>query len=280
MVEGDEDKTAFFTRKGVFCYQKMLFGLKNAGATYQRLVNKVFNDQIGRNLKVYIDDMVIKTQPEEMLFGFKEGPFLGHLITKQGIKGNPSKVKAITDLKLPRTLKEIQRLNGKVLQGAELNYLQLEKLILALVHAARILRRYFQAHPIWVLIDKPIKQILARPKKSGRVAKWAIELGEHEIEFKGRVGLMLISLERKEYTYALWFEFETMNNKAEYEALLAGLRMAEEMEIKDLAIFIDSQLVINQVKGLFEARQPTIKQYLEKMKEVLKNFDTYSMECI
>ncbi|GKF10866.1 reverse transcriptase domain-containing protein, partial [Tanacetum coccineum] len=57
-----EDKTAFFTGEGVFCYRKMPFGLKNARATYQRLVDKVFHDQIRRNLEAYIDDMVIKNK--------------------------------------------------------------------------------------------------------------------------------------------------------------------------------------------------------------------------
>ncbi|GJR35988.1 putative reverse transcriptase domain, ribonuclease H-like domain protein [Tanacetum coccineum] len=75
---------------------------------------------------------------------------------------------------------------SRVLQGAEHNYPRLEKLILALVYAARRLQRYFQAHPIRVLTDTPIKQALASPEKSGRIAKWAIKLGEHDIEFKGR----------------------------------------------------------------------------------------------
>nr|GEW75101.1 putative ribonuclease H-like domain-containing protein [Tanacetum cinerariifolium] len=75
---------------------------------------------------------------------------------------------------------------GRVLQGAEFNYPELEKLILALVHAARRLQKYFQDDPIRVLTDKPIKQILVRPVKSGRIAKWANELGEHDIVFKGR----------------------------------------------------------------------------------------------
>ncbi|GKD72636.1 hypothetical protein Tco_1330918 [Tanacetum coccineum] len=61
----DEEKTAFFAGKGVFCYRKMSFSLKNAGATYQRLVDKVFNDQIGRNLEINVDDMVIKSTSEE-----------------------------------------------------------------------------------------------------------------------------------------------------------------------------------------------------------------------
>nr|GEU47722.1 putative reverse transcriptase domain, ribonuclease H-like domain protein [Tanacetum cinerariifolium] len=75
---------------------------------------------------------------------------------------------------------------SQTLHGAELEYTELEKLILALVYAARKLRRYFQAHLIQVLSDKPIKQILVRPKKSRRRAKWAIELWEHKIEFRGR----------------------------------------------------------------------------------------------
>ncbi|GKB31340.1 reverse transcriptase domain-containing protein [Tanacetum coccineum] len=73
MTEEDEDKTSFFAGEGVYCYRKMPFGFKNAGATYQRLVDKVFNDYIGRNLKAYIDDMVIKsTSEEDILADIKE----------------------------------------------------------------------------------------------------------------------------------------------------------------------------------------------------------------
>nr|GEU42864.1 putative ribonuclease H-like domain-containing protein [Tanacetum cinerariifolium] len=72
---------------------------------------------------------------------------------------------------------------SRVLQGAELNYPALEKLILALVHAARRLRIYFQVHMIMVLTSTPIRQALTGPEKTRRVAKWAIELGEHDIVF-------------------------------------------------------------------------------------------------
>ncbi|GJV13641.1 reverse transcriptase domain-containing protein [Tanacetum coccineum] len=75
---------------------------------------------------------------------------------------------------------------SQTLQGAELEYPELEKLILSLIHTARRLQRYFQAHLIRILTDKPIKHILTRPEKSGRIAKWAIELGEHKIKFRGR----------------------------------------------------------------------------------------------
>nr|GEV55012.1 reverse transcriptase domain-containing protein [Tanacetum cinerariifolium] len=73
MAEGDEDKTTFLAGEGLFCYRKMPFGLKKVGATYQRLVDKVFQDQIGRNLEAYVDDMVIKsTSGEDMFEDIKE----------------------------------------------------------------------------------------------------------------------------------------------------------------------------------------------------------------
>ncbi|GJT36872.1 reverse transcriptase domain-containing protein [Tanacetum coccineum] len=169
----------------------------------------------------------------------------------------------------------------RMLQGAELDYPELEKLILTLVYVARRLRRYFQAHSIQILTKKPIKQILVRPGKSGHFYMEMPSKGDEGITTRRIVtkkenskldnmwklytdgasssdgsgaGLMLITPGGKEYTYALRFEFETTNNKAEYEALLAGLRIAKKMEIKSLAIFADSQLMVNQIKGLFEAR--------------------------
>ncbi|GKB00663.1 reverse transcriptase domain-containing protein [Tanacetum coccineum] len=274
LAEEDEDKTTFFAEKEVFCYRKIPFGLKNAGATYQSLVEKVFGDQIGRNLEAYVDDMVIKsTSKEDMLhdiqetfnrfklvdmklnpkkysFGVEEGPFLGHFITNQGIKANPSKVKAVNDLEQPRTRKEIQSFNGKlaplsrflskgaekVLQGAELNYPAIENLILSLVHAARILRRYFQGHPIKENTDTEMP-----PEEGDKVETIRLDTGKDGSKLGSiwklytdgasssngsGAGIMLVNPEGKEYTYALRFEFEMTNKKAEYEALLQGLRIA------------------------------------------------------
>ena len=64
MNEADQEKTSFITSRGLFCYKVMPFGLKNTGATYQRLMNRMFHDQIGRNVKVYIDDMLVKSKEE------------------------------------------------------------------------------------------------------------------------------------------------------------------------------------------------------------------------
>ena len=56
-----QEKTSFVTILGLFCYKVMLFGLKNAGATYQRLMNKMFAHQIRMNFQVYVDDMLVKS---------------------------------------------------------------------------------------------------------------------------------------------------------------------------------------------------------------------------
>ena len=62
----DQEKTSFITRQGTYCYRVMPFGLKNAGATYQRLVNRMFQKQIGTTMEVYIDDMLVKSTTAEL----------------------------------------------------------------------------------------------------------------------------------------------------------------------------------------------------------------------
>nr|GEU49335.1 reverse transcriptase domain-containing protein [Tanacetum cinerariifolium] len=138
IAEKDEEKTAFYTRERVFCYRRLPFDLKITGATYQRLIDKVFNHQLGRNMEVNAGDIVIKSDVEEEMlaniketldgirainlklnpkkcsFVIEEGIFSGHLITKQGIKENPSKVKAISDLQPPKSVSKIQNLNKKL----------------------------------------------------------------------------------------------------------------------------------------------------------------------
>ena len=64
IAEEDQEKTAFITSQGIYCYKVMPFELKNAGATYQRLVNKMFSKQTNRNMKVYVDDMLVKSREE------------------------------------------------------------------------------------------------------------------------------------------------------------------------------------------------------------------------
>nr|GEX63745.1 reverse transcriptase domain-containing protein [Tanacetum cinerariifolium] len=138
LAEADEEKTAFHTRQGVYCYTKMPFSLKNAGATYQRLMDKAFESQFRRNIEVYVDDLVVKSHTEDEMvrdieetfrtlrkvnmklnpkkcsFGLAERVFLGYVITPEGIKPCPDKTAAVRQLPSPRTIKKVQSLNGKL----------------------------------------------------------------------------------------------------------------------------------------------------------------------
>ena len=138
MHEVDQEKNSFMTSQGLFCYKVMPFGLKNAGATYQRLMNKMFAQQIGRNVQVYVDDMLVKSQREEdhledlketfntlrsynmklnpgkRAFGLTTGKFLGFMVSQRGIEANPDKIRAIMEMAPPRNVKEVQSLNEKI----------------------------------------------------------------------------------------------------------------------------------------------------------------------
>ena len=65
MEEANQEKTSFVTSQRLFCYKMMPFELKNIGATYQRLMNKMFAHQIGRNVQVYVDNMLVKRLQED-----------------------------------------------------------------------------------------------------------------------------------------------------------------------------------------------------------------------
>ena len=130
MVKEDQEKTAFITSQELYYYKVMPFELKNAGVTYQRLVKKMFNKQIGRNMEVYVDDMLVKSKEEfahldhlqetfttlkqyqmklnssECAFGVASGKFLRFMVSEKGIEANPEKVRAILDTTLPKTVKE------------------------------------------------------------------------------------------------------------------------------------------------------------------------------
>ena len=108
----DQEKTSFMTSRGIYCYEVMPFGLKNAWSTYQRLVNMMFADKIGQTMEVYIDDMLVKSleaedhlshlqqafsalrkynmklNPAKCSFGVSSDKFLGYIVTHRGIEAN------------------------------------------------------------------------------------------------------------------------------------------------------------------------------------------------
>ncbi|SPT19381.1 unnamed protein product [Triticum aestivum] len=124
----DRLKTAFITPFGAFCYLTMTFGLRNAGATFQRCMQKCLLKQLGRNVHVYVDDIVVKMEkrgtlledlretfdnlrrfqielnPEKCVFGVPAGQLLGFLVSERGIECNPVKIKAIERMELKKML--------------------------------------------------------------------------------------------------------------------------------------------------------------------------------
>ena len=116
MSKEDQQKTIFITSKGLYFYKVMPIGLKNARVIYQRLVNKMFSRQIGRNMEVYMNDMLVKSKeklahlddlketfatlrqyqmklnPTKCAFGVASGKFLGFMVSQRGIEANPEKV--------------------------------------------------------------------------------------------------------------------------------------------------------------------------------------------
>jgi len=280
----DAPKTAFMTNNKNYHYEVMSFGLRNVGTTFQRSMDTMFAAQIGRNLEVYIDDLVVKTSenavhttdlgeifqqvrkfnmrlnPAKFTFGVQAGKFLGFLLTSRGIEANPDKCQAIISMRSPCSIKEVQQLTGrlaalsrflscaddkafaffasikkkdkfewtsdceeaftnvkeflssppvlhrpspgstlslylsvsdnaissvlmedseegekpvyfvsKVFKGAKLRYQKIERLALAIITTARKLRPYFQSHKIIVKTNYPIKQVLSKPDRAGRM---------------------------------------------------------------------------------------------------------------
>lgn len=91
------------------------------------------------------------------------------------------------------------------------------------------------------------------------------------------VGIVIISPERAIFEYALCFEFSTINNKAEYEAIIMSLEAAKELEEWDLKVYSDSQLVIGYIKEDNEARRENMVNYLQKVEELIRAFDSFEI---
>ncbi|XP_058210020.1 uncharacterized protein LOC131322641 [Rhododendron vialii] len=233
---------------------------------------------------------------------------------------------------------------SRTLLPAQTRYLPLEKLLLALVTAARKLLPYFQEHPIIVLTEFPLKNLLRKADLSSRVSQWAVELANFDIHFeprtaiKGQVLADFIAeftpgspdeetlvkpnygmLEQQEarkawnlfsgdvwklhvdgasnsngagagvvlvnpcgvlHESAIITNFQATNNEAEYEALLAGLRAATNLQVEDLQVFCDSQLIVNQVTGDYEARDPRMIKYQATALELIRGFKGFQIEQI
>nr|XP_027122093.1 uncharacterized protein LOC113739045 [Coffea arabica] len=408
----------------------MPFGLKNAGATYKRTMTTLFQDMIHKEMKVYVDDIIIKSKkvedhlvdlkklferlrmynlklnPAKCAFGAPAGNLLDFIVSKKGIEIDPAKIKAIRDMPIPKSQKDVKSFLGKInfigrfiaqltstfehlfkllkknapmewnekcqqafdkiknyllnppvlvppqpgrplimylsvldeaveqhdesrrkeqviyylskkFTAYEANYSFLEISCCTLAWAAQKLKHYLLGYTTYLISHSdPLKYLLEKSMPTGRMAKWQMILSEFDIVFttqktvKGQViadhlaenprdddyqplhtyfpdeeilfvgavenmstqypgwrlffngaansfgtgiGAILVSPEGKHYPATAKLQFPCTNNMVEYEACIFGLKMALDMEIKDLIAFSDSDLLMHQ----------TLKQNLE-----------------
>nr|KYP52486.1 Retrovirus-related Pol polyprotein from transposon 297 family [Cajanus cajan] len=200
---------------------------------------------------------------------------------------------------------------SRVLQDTERRYQMIEKLTLALVTAARRLRPHFQSHQVVVKTDYPIKQILRKPELAGRMIAWSIELSEFGIQYKSRgplkakcladfvakltpttteesqartlhvdgssnskgggAGIILEGPNQVTLEQSLKFGFKVTNNQAEYEALLAGLRLAHDLGARRVNCNSDSKLM---------QKTPFYSRYFHTASQQISSFDEFSIKHV
>ncbi|XP_073017818.1 uncharacterized protein [Primulina eburnea] len=242
-------------------------------------------------------------------------PFFRTLRKAKKFEWDPACKKAFEELK--RYLAELPVL-AKPVAGAESRYSGLEKLALALVVTARRLKPYFLSHPIVVLTNSPLGRILTHSDISGRLVKWTTELGEYDIQYEPRtaikaqaladflaetvhqenedpwkvyvdgslskdvsgVGVVLISPAGEEVKLAVRLDFRASNNEAEYEAVLAGLRAPRNVGATRVLIFSDSQLVAQQMKGMYDVKDEKLIEYDREVDRVREKFTEITFEQI
>src|SRR5579883_2485065 len=304
LKEEDQIKTSFITPFGAYCYTTMSFGLKNAGAMYQRAIQLCLTKQLRRNVEAYVDDVVIKTKdpddliadlaatfgslreyrwklnPKKCVFGVPSRKLLGFMVSHRGIEANPEKIGAILNMKPSKNIKDIQKLTGcmatlnrfisrlgekglpffkilkkaddfkwtdeadaafkdlkryltsppvltapakkdklllyvaatthvvstviivereeegkvfkvqrpvyfisEVLSESKVSYPQVQKLLYAVFITSHKLRHYFQDYSVTVVTKFPLGDILHNQDVTGRISKWAVELGALTIKF-------------------------------------------------------------------------------------------------
>ncbi|GJR97036.1 reverse transcriptase domain-containing protein [Tanacetum coccineum] len=361
MAQDDEEKTTFYMDQGTYCYTKMPFGLNNAGATYQRLVDTAFQSQIRRNLEAYVDDMVIKSNDEKVLiadiaetfdnllrinmklnpknysFWVEEGKILGYMVTSEGIRANPTKTKAIADMQSPRTLKEMQSLNGKLValkrflfrsperslpffktlkditkenkdeyrwtENAKKAFQEMKKVIVELpsLTTPRRKKRCILPHQSHngpatqadtkqslsiretgqAPVGTPPEEFFRLPaqvQSKDDVERWALFTDGASNSKGSGAGLVLISPSGVEFTYALQLNFTSTNNEAEYEALLAGLRLAAK--VQDIDVKVDLKLVASQVDKSYAASSTSMINYLATARECIAGLKSFTIQNI
>ncbi|XP_015159834.1 uncharacterized protein [Solanum tuberosum] len=261
---------------GVYHYRVMPFGLINAGATYMSAMTTIFHDMIHKEIEVYVDDVIVKSHessdhlthlrkffdrlrrynlklnPVKCAFGVPAGNLLGFIVSMRGIELDPSKIKTIQELPPPKIKKEeikAQALADHLVENPVDEEYKPLKTYFPNKEAAFVGEDISEAYPGWrVFFD-----------------------GAANHQGKG-IRVVLVSESSQHYPMAAKLRFYCMNNMAEYEACILGLKMAIDMNVHELLVIGDSDLLIHHVQGHWVVKNPKITMYMQYIQKLCKRF--------
>ncbi|XP_019227573.1 PREDICTED: uncharacterized protein LOC109208874 [Nicotiana attenuata] len=269
LAEEDQEKTTFITRQGIYCYKVMSFGLKNAGATYQRLVTKMFKEQLEKIMEVYIDDMLVKSakkedhishlkeafeilrrygmklNPEKCAFGVASGRFLGFLVSQRGIDVNPDQIKAIDTI--PKMSQILQRIKKRPRAAMERG-----------MH-----RRLEEAKSVPVLTT-------TRQSRPRNIARGGTGSASRFRMYRPLDPLYQWRFER--LGIGTWTHPRSPHGR--------GLKLALKYGVRRLILHCDSQLVVNQLTGTYQIKGKRLQRYQSEIRKLLPEFDECRLDQI
>ncbi|XP_058215842.1 uncharacterized protein LOC131326938 [Rhododendron vialii] len=308
----DTHKTAFRCPGyiGLFEWIVMAFGLKNAGATYQRTMNVIFHDLIGNFMEVYIDDIVVKSHTFDehvdylrqvlmrmrqyklkmnamkCAFGVTAGNFLGFLVHKKGIEVDKDKAKTMIEAQPPTNKQELQQFLGQLKSQKDFKWeKEHQKAFEFLKQSLYVPQKAVKGQALADFIANHPNMLMEKDEFEIHM----IEMKPWKLSFDGSktdrgVGAGVVFTSPKGEFLQFSFQLDESriltNNQAEYEALIIGLEIAKELNIRYLNVTGDSQLVIRQITGEYKCNHPLLELQLQKVKILVAYFDEVHLQHV
>ncbi|GAA0149240.1 hypothetical protein LIER_08467 [Lithospermum erythrorhizon] len=231
------------------------------------MVNRIFKEEIGRNMEIYVDDMLVKSRkkenhlgnlrytleilktshlhinPENFSFGVTSGRFLGFMIIKQGIEPNPDKIENIQNMEPPKSNKEVQRLTSFlaalsrfISKSGDRNLPYFRKIRQASTNPSSGMKNVVKAQaPANFILEctarAPEEVLGPREGKTEEAPRWKLYVDGASNEKGSRARILIEEPESEIFEYALRFSFKATNNKAQYKVVVTGLQIAQAVKI-------------------------------------------------
>nr|XP_025611986.1 uncharacterized protein LOC112705366 [Arachis hypogaea] len=242
----------------------------------------------------------MRLNPEKCAFGVQGGKFLGFMLTSRGIEANHEKCRAILHMTSPKTKKEVQQLAGRIAALSRFlpavssrSYHFFQTISKAkkfqwtedCEKAFGELKTTLSSPPV---LQKPevvsIKvgpkgtdpcrfHFRANPDKNNR--PWELHVDGASSRRGNGAGIILKEGDEVIAKQSLQFNFPASNNQAEYEALITGLKLALNLEVRSLTAHCDSLLVVQQIRGEFQVKDPLLERYWLMAKYLISKFNSF-----